>query len=257
MKKGKRRIRLGACLLMIAFIALIAAELFYSAYSLKVSRYEVESPKLTAAMRIVFLSDLHEREFGKDNCRLLEMIEAEQPDVIALVGDFFNEKAKEREIERVCGFIGEAAKIAPVYFGLGNHEYFYVKRVDASLTERIAEAGAAVLEREYVDTEINGSRIRIGGYSGYYRTPHMNSADVEQQAADWRFFADFEDTESFKLLLDHVPTNWLDWEYRDKVPVDLVLSGHYHGGIIRIPFVDKGLYAPYVGWFPPYTKGMF
>lgn len=259
MNRDGKKLRRWCKMCMAAFIllVLILAELLYSNLALSTARYAVRSSKLASPIRVVFLSDLHGRSFGRGNRRLLEMIEAEQPDVIALVGDFFNEKAKGREIERVCGFIGEAAKIAPVYFGLGNHEYFYVKRVDASLTERIAEAGAVVLEREYVDTEINGSRIRIGGYSGYYRTPHMNSADVEQQAADWRFFADFEDTESFKLLLDHVPTNWLDWEYRDKVPVDLVLSGHYHGGIIRIPFVDKGLYAPYVGWFPPYTKGMF
>ncbi|MBR0135429.1 MAG: hypothetical protein IJM18_04450, partial [Clostridia bacterium] len=78
-----------------------------------------------------------------------------------------------------------------------------------------------------------------------------------RQSDDWRYFAEFEDTDRYKILLDHIPTNWLDWNYRDKYPVDLVLSGHYHGGVVRIPILDRGVYAPYVGWFPPYTKGMF
>ena len=127
----------------------------------------------------------------------------------------------------------------------------------AELAERIEQAGAVVLEAEYVDTEINGTPLRIGGYAGYYRTPQMDTSNAARQEELMRFFDDFEDTDRFKLLINHVPTNWLDWGYRDKAPVDLVLSGHYHGGVVRIPILDRGVYAPYVGWFPPYTKGLF
>ena len=70
-------------------------------------------------------------------------------------------------------------------------------------------------------------------------------------------FADvFEDTHRFKLLLCHIPTAWLDWEYINDYPVDLVLCGHNHGGQIRLPLLGP-LYAPYVGLFPDYTEGLF
>lgn len=59
-----------------------------------------------------------------------------------------------------------------------------------------------------------------------------------------------------KILLGHIPTPWLDWRYIDKYDVDLIFSGHYHGGEIKFPFVG-GLYAPYVGAFPEYTEGVF
>ena len=72
-----------------------------------------------------------------------------------------------------------------------------------------------------------------------------------------RAFADeFENTNRVKILLCHIPTPWLDWGYIDQFPVDLVLSGHYHGGQVRLPLIG-GLYAPYVGFFPEYTRGIF
>ena len=84
----------------------------------------------------------------------------------------------------------------------------------------------------------------------------MRTADENEQKAEIAFAANFENTENIKLLLCHIPTAWVDWGYIDKYPVDVVFTGHYHGGQIRIPFVG-GLYAPYVGWFPENTKGMF
>lgn len=236
-------------------LLLIGAELIWSNCTLVVRHYSVVSPKAGEGFRIVFLSDLHGREFGENNVRLLERITAEGPDIIALVGDMLDKNADEEQIDRVCAFISAAADIAPVYFGMGNHEY--ALHLNDALTKRITAAGAVVLDGSYIDTQINGTPVRLGGYEGYYRTPHLNTADIDRQEADRRFFDEFEDTDRFKLLLNHIPTNWLDWEYRDKYPVDLVLSGHYHGGLIRIPLLEQGVYAPYVGWFPRYSKGVF
>ena len=256
-QKTKHRRRMTICLILTVLLVLTGIELCRSNYDLTVSRYTVRSEKVTGGIRIVFLTDLHGREFGKDNRRLLERIAAEKPDIIALVGDIFNAKADADEIERMCGFIQKAAEIAPVYFGLGNHEAERVATYDGDLLERIQQSGAVVLDAEYLDTEINGTPVRLGGYMGHYRTPHLNTDDPVLMDKYNRFFDDFEDTDRFKLLLNHVPTNWVDWDYTDKYPVDLVLSGHYHGGLIRIPFLEQGLIAPYVGLFPPHTKGMF
>ncbi len=258
-KNRKKRHRWRKILLVVfaALLLLTGVELLYSSYAITVSRYIVSSEKVTGSFRIIFLSDLHGREFGTGNKRLLEKIKAESPDFICMVGDIFNSDADETEIEAMCAFIHSATEIAPVFYCLGNHENDYIKGHGSGLKDQIVAAGATVLDAEYNDLEINGVPVRLGGYMGYYRTPHMNTSVSAEQQQLMRFTEQFEDTERYKILLNHIPTNWLDWNYRDKYPVDLVLSGHYHGGVIRIPILEQGLYAPYVGKFPPYTKGIF
>lgn len=245
------------CAILVVLLVLTGAELLYSNVALTASRYAIRSDKISGAVRVVFLSDLHGREFGADNVRLLDQIAAEKPDLIALVGDIFNQDADEDEIDRMCGFIRRVSAIAPVYFGLGNHEWSYLGTHGTDLLECVRESGAAVLESEYLDVEIHGTPLRISGYMGYYREPQMTTADPEQAERERAFFDAFEATDRFRLLLNHIPTVWLDWHGTNRYPVDLVLSGHYHGGLIRIPILEQGVVAPYVGMFPPYTKGMF
>ena len=238
-------------------VGLAGIELLRSNCTISVSKYEVASPKISAPVRVVFLSDLHGREFGKDNSRLLKKIAKQEPDLIALVGDIFNNDADENEVTAMCSFIHECTQIAPTYFGLGNHENAYLKDDPVGLKDQIQKTGAIILDDCFLDLEIHGNLIRIGGYMGYYPYPHLMTKDEKKIQAERDFFGDFKQTDSFKLLLNHIPTGWLDWEYIDKDSVDLVLSGHYHGGVVRIPILEQGLYAPYVGKFPPYTKGMF
>ena len=255
MKKEKVLQRLLAILLALLLLGL--GELLWSNYHLTVSSYSLSSKKISAPVRIVFLSDLHGREFGKDNARLLKTIAEQEPDLIGLVGDIFNQDADAAEIDAMCGFIHACTGIAPTWFGLGNHEAKYLETDAAGLLDRIRATGATLVDNSYVDLELKGSSIRVGGYMGFFGQPHMMTHDPEQIALEREFFGDFKTTERFKLLLNHIPTGWLDWEYINKDSVDLVLSGHYHGGVIRIPLLEQGLYAPYVGKFPPYTKGMF
>lgn len=253
-KWKKRLLRVGIILFIL--LLLIGAELLYSNNHITISQYDVSSEKVSGSFRIVFLTDLHGREFGENNTRLLENIAETKPDLIAFVGDIFNQTADSEEIDRMCALIHEASKIAPLYFGLGNHEAAYNKNHSKSLIDQISAAGAVVLDNSYQDLTINGASIRLGGYSGSYRIPHLDTTDKDEQAALISFADKFEDTDRYKILLCHIPIVWFDWEYRDVFPVDLVLSGHYHGGIVRIPILEQGLYAPYVGKFPPYTKGL-
>ena len=85
----------------------------------------------------------------------------------------------------------------------------------------------------------------------------MMTKDPAQKEREYQFFHDFRDTDRQMILLNHIPTAWLDWHYIDRAPAGIVFCGHYHGGTIRIPVIDRGLFAPYVGWFPPYSKGVF
>ena len=220
---------------------------------LSVAAYTVPSG-LEAPVRLVQLSDLHGWTFGEGNADLAAQVETLEPDIIAMTGDMLDKS--EENADTVCDLIRVLVNTAPVYYCYGNHEYQWMQSHGESLTPALEAAGAIVLDVAYTDITVNGQPIRIGGYHGYYRQPGMYDISQEQRKAELAFCDDFENTESYKLLLCHIPTPWLDWGYIDDFPVDLVLTGHYHGGQIRLPVIG-GLYAPYVGLFPEYTEGLY
>ena len=253
---NKKKLKVFVFVVLLFLVLLFLIELLYSNYTITVSKYTVQNGKIVFPIRIVFLSDLHGRRFSSGNNRLLKAIAKQKPDMIALVGDIFNEDADEEEILAMCSFIHACTEIAPTYFSMGNHENTLRKNIGSLLYDRVSETGAIVLDNSFLDLQVNENEIRIGGYMGYYGNPHMMVSDSEQIQFEREFFAKFEDTDRYKLLLNHIPTPWTDWGAVDRNPVDLVLSGHYHGGIVRSPFSDQGMYAPYIGWHPPFTKGI-
>ena len=247
-KKRKRIIWLPLCM--------VAAAMLYWLWPrpLTVTHYEVEA-QVTEPLRIVQLSDLHGRKFGKDNEKLISMVREQQPDLIFLTGDMFSRN--DTDHSAVLRLISDLREISPVYYSYGNHEEDWLKSHRADLKAELTQAGATVLDLEYEDLAVKGQALRIGGYSGYYRTPAMETSDPELQNRKLAFADDFENTERQKLLLCHIPTSWTDWERINKHEVGIVFCGHYHGGQVRFPLIDRGLYAPYVKWFPKYTRGVF
>ena len=218
-------------------------------------RTETVSADVREPIRVVQLTDLHNAQFGDQNSKLVSLVKAQNPDLIVMTGDMLNRDDPSTEI--VEQLIRDLVPIAPVYFGYGNHETTWEANYQKDLHEIFSAAGATVLESEYVDVEINGQPLRIGGYMGYWWQPHMMTKDPAQKEREYQFFHDFRDTDRQMILLNHIPTAWLDWHYIDRAPAGIVFCGHYHGGTIRIPVIDRGLFAPYVGWFPPYSKGVF
>lgn len=210
---------------------------------------------INESIRIIHLSDLHNAEFGSDNSEIVRIVKEHNPDLIFMSGDMLNKD--DRNTTVILNLIASLKDIAPVYYGYGNHEYQWERKWKKSLKPDLESAGAVVVNNDYVDIEFKGSSLRIGGYMGYYRQPHMFTSDKNRIKKEKAFAEDFENTDRIKLLINHIPTQWLDWKYINKYPIDVVFCGHYHGGCIRIPFIDQGVFAPYVGWFPPYTKGIF
>lgn len=237
----------AAVLAMAAVLAGISG--YRGARVLTTVHYELET-ELAEPIRLVQLTDLHSREYEE----LVYMIREQSPDLILMTGDMMDRKDKNADV--VSNLIRALVQIAPVYYGYGNHEYDWMETHGESLTPALEEAGAIVLDVAYEDIEVKGQPIRLGGYHGYYRQPGMYPVAQEERQRQLAFCDDFENTDRYKILLNHIPTAWLDWGYIDKFPVDLVLSGHYHGGQIRLPGIG-GLYAPYIGLFPEYTAGMF
>ncbi len=240
--------------LLIATIigVLIVICIWLQQVSLSIAHYSI-NVDIDESIRIIHLTDLHNKEFGKENNELVEEIAELKPDMVVMTGDMFN---KDEDTKVVCRLIEKLKKIAPVYYSFGNDEMDWELGEQKELRLLLEEAGAMVLDFEYADVEVKGQLLRIGGYYGYYRTPHMRTDDPVEQEKDLVFATEFEDTDNVKVLLCHIPTAWLDWGYIDKYPVDVVFSGHYHGGQVRLPFIG-GIYAPYAGVFPEYTKGIF
>ena len=228
---------------------ILLVSLILSQKCLIVRQYTYRNPKIAAPIRTVQLTDLHNYQYGRDNQRLIAKIQKQKPDVIFMTGDMLNEDEDRTDI--VLHLVREACAIAPVYFSLGNHEVGYEKTYgEGDLTEQLEAAGAVVLEKEYVDTKIAGQEVRIGGVYGY-----LLPEDWED-GSEQRFLEAFVQTDRLKILLSHVPEGLLLWKSMEYWDVDLVFSGHVHGGQVRVPFVG-GLFDPEEGFFPTYTRGMF
>lgn len=240
MKKKK----LFAAVIVIV-ILMVLLDFGFSRWGLTTTVYKVPSQEFNA--RIVFLADTHGSEFGKHNERLIKKVREAEPDMIAIAGDLLT--YDEDNVDAATELISSLAEIAPLYVSYGNHEEQHPRR--AELEKLFTEAGATVLDFSYEDIEIHGTPVRIGGLYGY-ALPEGNEAEWEDES---RFLRDFQKTESYKLLLTHMPYSWTvqgSLEYWD---IELVLSGHLHGGQIIFPFAG-GFYAPDQGFFPGKVWGM-
>lgn len=249
----KSWIRFIVIIFSLVLIFAIAFGIFSHTNNIELVTYYLYA-KVSENIRIIHLTDLHSSTYGSNNDQIIELVKSQSPDLILMTGDMIDESSESPSV--IIDLISALSAEAPLYYGYGNHETEWQNRHTEDLAEILSEAGTIVVNGEYIDTEIKGQPIRIGGYSGYYRNPGMLYESDKQMQSEIAFADAFENTDRFKILLCHIPTVWLDWNNIDVYPVDLVLSGHYHGGQIRLPLI-RGLYAPYVGLFPKYTKGIF
>lgn len=242
-------------IIALVIIIVITAEIIISYKCLTITNYEIKSDKIKENTRIVLLSDLHNNEFGKKNERLISKITEQKPDLILLDGDIINEESK--NIEMALDLVKKLNKIAPVYYALGNHELGYRKRKTSNLFTQLEQAGAKVVEKSYEDVNIHGNKIRIGGLYEYaFRVDDkgkMSKKDMDPKVR--KFLTDFEDSDAFKIMMSHRPDSFIFGQAADTWKIDLVASGHAHGGQVVIPGIG-GLYGADQGWFPKYVDGI-
>ena len=216
--------------------------------------YSIPLENLTFPARLILLSDLHDKSFGRENSRLIAKIQEQSPDAIFLDGDMIDRSADSADVQKLLRLIERLCEIAPVYFAPGNHELEYMQ-TDPALLTHIAEVGAVVVNDSYVDVTIDDQPLRIGGTMGH--AFYFGRSEEEFSASpEYQFLKSFEDTDVPKICLAHMPDTFIFNGAYDLWDVDLVLSGHTHGGLIRLPFIG-GLYAPMQGWFPEYDRGHY
>ena len=244
--------------LLLVLAALCLAAGIWNAYVISyknpaVTRYEVDCG-LDEPVRIVQLSDLHDAEFGEGNAELIAEVRALEPDLICMTGDMLNADSAAFEIP--VELVRALADTAPVCYSWGNHELDLPDSARAELLAALEEAGAVVLDRSWVDLTLGGQAVRVGGLYDYAFSPVK-----EPEKSAWlagktaAFLTAFQDTEAATVLLAHRPDSFIFGNAGALWDIDLVLSGHLHGGQVRLPLLG-GLYAPDQGWFPAYVEGM-
>lgn len=247
-KKKIKRIALAVLLILTAVWAV------WENQTLVRTDYEVKSSNLPQAFdgyRIVQISDLHNTQFGKGNERLLEMIRSAQPDIIAITGDLID--SRRTNIKIALEFAEEAVKIAPCYYITGNHEI----RDEAleELLDGLRAAGVTVLRGEAVELNKEDQFIRLVGIddpsliSRMEDLEEMDDIGKLESEITQQMLEGFQ-SQHYTVLLAHKP-----FAVYCELGFDLTLTGHNHGGQIRLPWLG-GLYGQ-GEFFPEYDAGMF
>lgn len=256
----KHRILGVLCLLALMLVVCVVVSILRSSNYLTTRQFNFSTDKIkkdAGSLKLVILSDLHNHEFGSGNEQLIKKVREQSPNLILLVGDFLNESSESADV--VCELAGGLCDIAPVYLALGNHEEVYMEENGVGLIQELTVSGAVVLEQDYVDLDVNGTALRLGGMYGYAFGAEQESGEnigafVNEERGN--FLKEFQDTDRLKIMISHRPDSFIFGDASSYWDIDLVVSGHNHGGQIVIPFLG-GLYGGDQGWFPKYVHGMY
>lgn len=208
--------------------------------------YTVVSPKLTAEVRLAVVTDFHSSDNADD---VVAMVASCAPDAVLLVGDLFDDDTQNRPTERTLSLMRQLSALYPCYYVSGNHEA-WTGEMDA-LYQQTEEAGVTVLRMSSGVLTVRGQRIALCGIPDPYEMVFSGAPDTEEQL---RQALEDVDSADFTVLLAHRPELLAKYA---QFPLDLVVSGHAHGGQVRIPGVLNGLYAPNQGWFPKLAGGAY
>lgn len=243
-------------LLLMLLIILILWVMLFDSNRFVVVRHEIRDRRISGHYRVVFLSDLHNKQYGRDNARLLQAIGEAQPDAVLIGGDMINGRPGEK-LEKAVTLLRSLKEKYPVYYANGNHEH-RIKLYPETYGDA-AEKYAAALEELGITPMVNshvqlpetglviyGSEIDRYYYKRF-TVPEMPRNYLPELLGR-------PDPSAYTVLLAHNPDffpGYADWG------ADLVLSGHVHGGIIRVPIWGKGLLSPNVRFFPKYDGGVY
>lgn len=241
--------------LMGAVIAAVAAVVVCDTHRFVVRSYQVSDKKLNKRMCFVVLADLHGRSFGKNNEKLLQKIVELNPDGIIIAGDMITAKPG-KNFGPTIAFIRRLAERYPVYYGSGNHEYrmgiYPEKYGNMSKEYEDAIAGNSLIRLHTDKTILEEANICISGleidreFYKKWKAPAMDGDYVKEKMGEC-------DADRFNILIAHNPSYFPAYaEYG----ADLVLSGHVHGGIAKLPVLG-GVISPALRLFPKYDGGRF
>lgn len=238
-------------IVILCLCLIISYFIYISYYEVEVTDYEISSAKINNDANIVMIADVHDQHCKVKN-QIIDRIKQLEPDIILCAGDIIDNESESDKI--TIEFLSSLSEISDVYMSLGNHELEYPD--SKQLIEDIKNTGIKILDKEYQDIAVNGNTIRIGGMYDYAFSQETGNIDQKTMKSDvYSFLTEMKQTSSFQLMMAHRPDSFIfgnayKWDF------DLVVSGHYHGGQVILPYVG-GLYAPELGWFPEVDYGHY
>lgn len=247
--KQHKRIIIFGCITIVLFL------LFFSAFhcGLTIKQYNISTDKIPRgdSLRIVVITDLHSVYYGENQELLIKKIKEQEPDMIALVGDIIDDNTKE---DGAIAFLEGIKGFAPTYYVIGNHEIWSGEY--QRMKSIVLSYGYTVLSNESEYISLNGIELCISGIDDPYILEYSDDEEITAMQSDEELLYGFSDLESntFNILLAHRPERYGLYQ---QYAFDLVLSGHAHGGQIRIPGIVNGFFAPDQGWFPKYAGGEY
>lgn len=242
--------------ILILLLIILVIRMIFENKMLSTTHYTISSEKFSAnfqGKRIILLSDLHNNSFGKNNKKLLNAIHDSKPDVIMIAGDMLVGHPK-ADNTVALKLVEELARQYTVFYSKGNHEQKLSLNPltwDSSYKEyedKLKKSNVKFLVNEsenYENIIVSGIDISIDFYRKFNR-PEMSVSYLEESLKK-------PDMDKFTILLAHNPMYFKDYV---KWGADLVLSGHVHGGIARIPGLG-GVISPQYKFFPKYDYGEF
>lgn len=237
-------------------LVILAWIMLYDSNRFVVRHYSLRDRRIRKPVKAVVLADLHNKRYGKENERLLQAIDGIKPDMILIAGDILTAKPK-ASLDIAVDLLTKLAAKYPIYYGNGNHEHrlkLYPETygdMAERYEEELQKIGIRRLVNEYTDPADYGIRIYGSEIDKlYYKRFGIKPMDPEYL----RDLLGQPSDEMYTILIAHNPDyfpKYADWG------ADLVLAGHVHGGMVRVPFWGKGVVSPNVRLFPKYDGGRF
>lgn len=215
-----------------------------------VTRYHVTSnclPHSFDGYKIAVVSDFHNAQFGNNNSTLVEKIKKKHPDIIVITGDLID--SNKTDIETAVQLVSELTEIAPCYYVTGNHEA-WIKEQYMELEKGLIAEDVVILHDNVIKLTKGSESIQLAGLDD----PDFTDRDtyIQESMLQTRI-SDMSLSKEYCILLSHRPETFEAYVSEE---VDLVLSGHAHGGQFRLPFIG-GIIAPNQGLFPDFDAGKY
>lgn len=247
--------------ILAVLLVVVLLEVVREHYTFCVTHYKITSEKLKEAegTKVLFLSDLHNQRYGRGNIRLLARIRKEAPDMVLIGGDMLVGK-EGQDCSVAVEFVTALTAFCPVYYANGNHEQRMKEQpekygdVYVKYKKDLSDAGVHFLENESEEVHLKGAELRLTGLEiPANHFTRFKKKELTQEMLELCVGRSSNKKNYYKILLAHNPTymkEYLKWG------ADLVLSGHLHGGMVRIPGLG-GVVSPGFKLFPKYSGGCY
>lgn len=239
-----RLIRILCVLAIIMLITVLCVNIVINK-NFTVTFYQIRSVKVSDNIRIIELADLHNKQYGENNAKLIDRIKALHPDLIFYAGDMMNYEDSDYSV--LFDLSDSLSKIAPIYACYGNNELDQYLFCDKEFTKNLEKHGVELLSNEKTEITVGKSNIQLIAVS-----EGVQQYDVATNNAK-KFIEKLEPTELCRICLVHYPELFLE-KLTDK-DIDIAFTGHAHGGLVRLPKIG-GIYSTGEGFFPTLTSGV-